>query len=94
MACDEYLQERIEIIVNAKKVQFEAKKMMDRLCYMIDVKMCFGIIKNDFMARAGEKTYEQLVELDGSLPMDFTKRPMKDKFTLPQKELITILTIK
>jgi hypothetical protein len=77
MAYDEYLQERIEIILNAKKVQFEAKKMMGGLCYMIDEKMCFGIIKNDFMARVGEKAYDQLIELDGARPMDFTKRPMK-----------------
>ena len=41
MAYDEYLQERIEIILNEKKVQFVAKKMMGGLCYMIDDKMCF-----------------------------------------------------
>lgn len=77
MAYDEYLQERIEIILSEKKVPYEAKKMMGGLCYMIDDKMCFGVVKNDFMARVGEKAYFDLIDLDGARPMDFTKRPMK-----------------
>lgn len=77
MAYDEYLQERIERILSEKKIQHEAKKMMGGLCYMIDGKMCFGIVKNDFMARVGEEEYETLAAQDGARPMDFTKRPMK-----------------
>lgn len=77
MAYDEYLQERIEIVLNEKKVIFQARKMMGGLCYMIDDKMCFGIVKSDFMARVGEEAYGELIELEGAKPMDFTKRPMK-----------------
>lgn len=77
MAYNEYFQERIEIILNEKKVQFKAVKMMGGLCYIIDEKMCIGIIKDDFMARVGEEAYPNLVELEGARPMDFTKRPMK-----------------
>lgn len=77
MAYDEYLQERIEIVLNEKKVVFQARKMMGGLCYMVDDKMCFGIVKNDFMARVGEEAYGELIKLDGARPMDFTKRPMK-----------------
>jgi TfoX/Sxy family transcriptional regulator of competence genes len=77
MAYDEYLQERIERILNEHSIQHEAKKMMGGLCYMVDDKMCFGIIKNDLMARVGEEQYISLVEREGARPMDFTKRPMK-----------------
>lgn len=76
MAYNEYLQERIESILNDKKVVFEAKKMMGGLCFMVDDKMCCGIIKDDFMARVGGKNYEALLLEKGARPMDFTKRPM------------------
>ena len=49
MAYNEYLQERINSILNEKKVQFEARKMMGGLCYMVDNKMCLGIIKDDMI---------------------------------------------
>jgi len=77
MAYNEYLQERIERILNDKSVVFEAKKMMGGLCYMVDDKMCFGIVKDDFMARVGIEASEKLLEKQGARPMDFTKRPMK-----------------
>jgi hypothetical protein len=53
------------------------KKMMGGLCYMIDDKMYFGIIKSDLMARVGVYAYEELIEPEGGRSMDFTKRPMK-----------------
>ena len=77
MAFDEYLQERIELILNERNVTFEAKKMMGGLCYMVDDKMCLGIVKNDLMARVGTENYESLIVKKGARPMDFTKRPMK-----------------
>ena len=62
MAYNEYLQERIDLILNEKKVQYEARKMMGGLCYMIDDKMCVGIIKDDLMARVGPDEYETLLK--------------------------------
>lgn len=76
MAYDEYLQERIERILSERSLQYEAKKMMGGLCYMVDEKMCFGIVKNDFMARVGPEKYPELMEKEGARAMDFTKRPM------------------
>ena len=58
MAYDEYLQERIDSILNEKKVQYKSFKMMGGLCYMVDDKMCLGIIKDQLMARVGEQKYE------------------------------------
>ena len=77
MAYDEYLEERINNVLNERKIQFDARKMMGGLCYMIDDKMCFGIIKGDLMARVGADAYQELIEREGARPMDFTKRPMK-----------------
>jgi len=77
MAYDEYLQERIESILNEKRIQYDARKMMGGLVYMVDDKMCFGIVKGDLMARVGTDAYDELMERNGARPMDFTKRPMK-----------------
>lgn len=77
MAYNEYLQERIESILNEKKIGFSAMKMMGGLCYMIDDKMCLGIVKEQFMARVGPDNYASLLSVKGAKPMDFTKRPMK-----------------
>lgn len=77
MAYNEYLQERIERVLNERSIPFEAIKMMGGLCYMIDNKMCVGIVKDDLMARVGPEAFSELVERKGARPMDFTKRPMK-----------------
>lgn len=65
------------MVLNEKRISFEAKKMMGGLCFMIDDKMCLGIIKDDLMARVGVEAYDDLIKKDGARPMDFTKRPMK-----------------
>jgi TfoX/Sxy family transcriptional regulator of competence genes len=77
MAYDEFLEERIDRILSEKKVLFEAKKMMGGLCYLIDGKMCTGIIKDHLMARIGPDTYESALVKPGCKPMDFTGRSMK-----------------
>lgn len=77
MAYDEFLEERITRILVQKKAQFEAKKMMGGLCYLVDDKMCVGIVKDHLMARVGPDSYEGSLDKPGCKPMDFTGRPMK-----------------
>ena len=71
MAYDEFLEERITRILNEKKVLFEAKKMMGGLCYMIDDKMCVGIVKDHLMARVGPDVYETVLNKPGCKPMRY-----------------------
>ena len=77
MAYDEYLGERISNYLQSKKVSFEDRKMMGGLCFMIDDKMCVGVVKNQLMARVGPNNYASSLERKGANPMDFTGRPMK-----------------
>ena len=77
MAHDEYLAERIRRILALKKVPFEEKKMMGGLCYMVDDKMCIGVVKNELMARIDPELYDQALDRKGSRKMDFTGRPMR-----------------
>ena len=76
MAYDSYLSERIERVLNDKKTPFLAKYMMGGLCYMVDNKMCLGIVKDHLMCRIGPDAYELALTIEGCQPMDFTGRPM------------------
>lgn len=77
MAHDTYLAERIAHILNAKGIRFEEKKMMGGLCFMVNDKMCVGVVRNSLMARIDPATYEEALNKKGVKPMDFTGRPMK-----------------
>lgn len=77
MAYDEYLAERIQHILKEKRINFEAKKMMGGLTFMVDGKMCVGIVKNDLMARIGADSYDDALKRVGCKEMKFTGRPMK-----------------
>jgi TfoX/Sxy family transcriptional regulator of competence genes len=76
MAFDNYLEERMTRVLESKKVDFEAKKMMGGLCYMVDDKMCFGIVKDQMMARIDPEIYQESLKIDGCNEMNFTGRAM------------------
>lgn len=77
MAYDTYLEERMTRILEAKKQAFEAKKMMGGLCYMVEDKMCFGIVGEQMMARINPDIYEDSLKKEGCSEMNFTGRAMK-----------------
>ena len=77
MAYNEYLADLLRNELSEHKVLFEEKKMMGGLCFMVEDKMCVGIINDDLMARVGPHEYEHFLERPGVRIMDFTKRPMK-----------------
>lgn len=76
MAYDEYLADRIVAVLKSKRILFEEKKMMGGLSFMIDNKMCIGVIKNNLMARVGPEMYNMALTKPGCREMDFTGRPM------------------
>lgn len=77
MAYDTYLEERITRILEEKRVVFLAKKMMGGLCYMVDDKMCVGIVKEQLMARVGADFYADALQVAHANEMNFTGRAMK-----------------
>ncbi len=77
MAYDEYLADRIRQKFRELDVPFEAKKMIGGICFLVNDKMCVGVVKEMLMARIGpDKTGEALAR-NGCREMDFTHRPMK-----------------
>lgn len=77
MAYNELLANKVKSVLNKKHVAFEEKKMMGGLCFMVDTKMCIGIVKDKLMARIDPEIYEQTLKLKGCHEMDFTGKPMK-----------------
>lgn len=76
MAYNEKLADRVrEELVSTRKV--EEKKMMGGLTFMVNGKMCVGILNDDLMLRISPDEYLQALERKGCREMDFTGRPMK-----------------
>lgn len=75
MAYDEHLANRIrEKLMHLPNV--EEKKMMGGLTFMVNNKMCVGVIKDELMCRIDKSQHNDLVEENGCRTMDFTHRPM------------------
>ena len=76
MAFNESLANRIrERLSNLPNI--EEKEMMGGLTFMVNDKMCVGIIKDEMMCRIDPEFHETAIEMRGCRTMDFTKRPMK-----------------
>jgi TfoX/Sxy family transcriptional regulator of competence genes len=76
MAYDQKLAERIRARM-AELPNVEEKEMMGGLTFMLNDKMCVGIIKDEMMCRIDPALHESAVERRGCRTMDFTGRPMK-----------------
>jgi len=55
----------------------EEKAMMGGLTFMLNDKMCVGIIKDELMCRIDPDFHDTAIEKPGCRTMDFTNRPMK-----------------
>jgi len=77
MAYDEHLADRICTLLKRQNVIFDEKKMMGGLCFMVNEKMCIGIVKETLMARIDPEIYEESLKIEGCNEMNFTGRPMK-----------------
>lgn len=76
MAFDEKLNNRIrEALSVIKKV--EEKHMFGGTCYMVNGKMCVGVVGDEMMCRIDHDLYEVALEKPGCRPMDFTGKPMR-----------------
>ncbi len=77
MAYDEHLADRIRNSFKDQSTLYTEKKMFGGLCFMVNDKMCVGIVKDELMARVGEASYEICLSKQHCREMDFTGRAMK-----------------
>lgn len=76
MAFNETLSNRIrEALANLPHVT--EKRMFGGVCYMVNNKMCMGVVGDDLMCRIGEDAYEAALERPGCREMTFTGKPMR-----------------
>lgn len=78
MAFDEVLSLRIQKKLIERQVDFIEKKMFGGNAFMIQDKMCIGVMKDELMLRVMEEFYELLLEDNHVSPMNFTGRTMKN----------------
>jgi TfoX/Sxy family transcriptional regulator of competence genes len=71
------LEDRIDHYLRWKKVPYLAKKMMGWLCYMVDEKMCIGIIGDKLMCRIDPDIYEECLTHEWCHEMDFTGKVLR-----------------
>jgi len=77
MAYSEYLADRVRGSLKSFNTTFNEMKMFGGICFLVDEKMCVGIINNDLMVRVNPEDQDKLLQERGCRIMDFTRRPMK-----------------
>ena len=76
MAYNEQLANRIREQL-ADLPNIKEKEMMGGLTFMVNDKMCIGIIKDEMMCRIAPEMQDTVLKRTGCRIMDFTGRPMK-----------------
>lgn len=75
--------QRIRETLLEKGAEWTEKKMFSGICFMVDDKMCCGSHidkvsgENFLLCRIGDDAYEDALEQNGVIPMEFTGRAMK-----------------
>src|SRR5688572_7213079 len=77
MAYNEKLADRVREIIALTHNNIEEKAMFGGLCFMVNDKMCVGVESERLMVRLDPARYEEVVEMEGVKPMDFTGKVMK-----------------
>ena len=77
MDYDEHLAYRSKTVLQEKQILFEEKKMFGGLCYMVDNKLCVGVMKNELIARIDHELFEHYLSFEECSPLDKSGRSMK-----------------
>jgi TfoX/Sxy family transcriptional regulator of competence genes len=76
MAYDEPLANRVRHLFEGRRGVVE-RKMFGGLAFLLQGRMCCGIVGNDLMVRVPLDDYEVLLRRRHVRPMDFTGKPLK-----------------
>jgi TfoX/Sxy family transcriptional regulator of competence genes len=77
MAYDKHLADRVNRTLEILGIPYEGKLMMGGVCYLVDDKMCVGVVKEELMARIDPEGTEDALKKKGCRLMDFTGKTMK-----------------
>ncbi len=73
MAYDERLAERVRAALAGERGISE-RKMFGGLAFLVDGKMCVGVLHDELMVRTGRERYAEALRRPHARPMDFTGR--------------------
>ena len=76
MTYNEKLADRVRNTLAGCKGLTE-KKMFGGISFMLNGKMCCGVVKEDLVVRVGPERYEEALAEPYVRPMDFTGRPLR-----------------
>ena len=91
MPYNEHTAERISDFFKSKKVKFYGKKMFSGICFMVNDKMCCGTHidketeEDVLLCRIAVDAYEDALEKEHVIPMDFTGKSMKGFIYVKEK---------
>lgn len=88
MAYDEGLAERVRNLLADERGLAETK-MFGGLSFLLDGKMCCGVVKDELMARVGAEGHADALKQPHVRSMDFTGKPLKGFVFVDQKGLGT-----
>ncbi|MES2465869.1 MAG: TfoX/Sxy family protein [Verrucomicrobiota bacterium] len=77
MAYDPSIADRVTDLLTVRRVAFHPKAMFGGLCFMVNDKMCLGVMKAELMVRLDPAVHEAALQQPGCSPMEFTGRSMK-----------------
>jgi TfoX/Sxy family transcriptional regulator of competence genes len=77
MAYNEKLADITREILAQTQDNIEEKKMFGGLCFMVNDKMCMGVIKDRLMVRFNPEMEAVVMEQEGCSPMDFSGKAMQ-----------------
>lgn len=75
MAYDERLADRVRAAL-AGQPGISERKMFGGIAFLLDGKMCVGVLNDELVVRSGKERYERSLRDEHARPMDFTGRPM------------------
>jgi hypothetical protein len=76
MAYDTHLADRIRSILK-RECEFTEVKMFGGIAFMVNSRMCCGVVKDDLVLRLTPELAIESLRLPHTRVMDFTGRPMK-----------------
>src|SRR5690242_2795128 len=77
MAYDEHFAERIAQALKRQHVSFEEKKMFGGIGFMVNDKMCVGILKDSLLVKIDPEQTDAVLKKKGCHVMNFGGRIMK-----------------
>jgi TfoX/Sxy family transcriptional regulator of competence genes len=76
MVYNEQLADKIRKLV-ARRRGISEKKMFAGVAFLLNGRMCFGVVKDDLMVRVGIERYKEALATPHARPMNFTAHEAK-----------------